>query len=61
MISVLMHIEWRHRYGWNAFRLNTSVFSAMPHEKEVLLQDGAKFDILDIIDNHSVTNKQGQL
>ena len=59
MKSVLMHIQWRESGGYHAFRLNKKCYSAMPHEKEVLLQDGAKFKIVDVTDNYQVTDKSG--
>ena len=40
--------------------MNTPSYSAMPHEKEVLLQDGMPFDIIDVIDNYEVTDKNNQ-
>ena len=48
MKSVLMHIEWKASGGH--FRLNTKEYSAMHYEKEVLLNDGLKFDIVEVID-----------
>ena len=39
-LPVLMHIRWRDSYRDNAFRLDKKEYSAMPHEKEVLIRDG---------------------
>jgi len=50
---VLMQIQWKHDYGH--FRLNSSKYSAMPEEKEVLLIDGAEFIIMDVISDFEVT------
>ena len=57
MKPVLMHIQWKDRRRWSAFRLNTSLYSAMPQEKEVLLADGERFEIVDVVDNYLVTDR----
>ena len=58
--SVLMHVYWRKDNGCNAFRMNTEKYSAMPHEKEVLLNDGTVFFIEDVIEDFLVTDKNNK-
>ena len=60
MKPVLMHISWKHWNGEDAFRLNTSDYSAMPQEKEILLNDGVEFRIDNVTDNYQVTDKKGK-
>ena len=57
MKPVLMYIQWRDTRGMSYFRLNTSKYTAMPQEKEVLLQDGARFNIIDVIDDYEVIDR----
>ena len=38
------------------FRLNTDEWSAYSNEKEVLLQDGKRFTVLDVIENYQITD-----
>ena len=40
--------------------MNEKKYSAMPHEKEVLLEDGAVFLIEDVIEDYQVTDKNQQ-
>ena len=55
---VIMHIEFCSGNGNNHFRLNTSKYSAMPQEKEVLIIDGARFRIEDVVEDYEVTDKK---
>ena len=57
VVPVVVHVQWRDRGGYSAFWLNTSAYSAMPHEEEVLIQDGALLKILDVIENYEVLDK----
>ena len=54
-----MHIKWTNHYGYRYFRLNTSKYSAIPSEKEILLQDGAKFTLEDVVTDHQVVDEHG--
>ena len=46
LFPVLMEIKWDHKASY--FRMNSSEYSAIPEEEEVLIQDGKNLVLEDV-------------
>ena len=57
---VLIHIQWKDKDRMFAFRLNKKEYSAMAQEKEVLICDGKRVKIAEVIKNYIVTGKDNK-